>query len=334
MSPQAGFVLKDEIYPRLCSAVPRSVLCVGQEDPQELIQDGITMAAKMIDRVERQGKPESTPAPLDEGDGVEKGDDVAEVDLEAVESVLIANDDALLVASKIVPAERGYTIEQLQNHEESAWNAASERFLKIAVYKYRDVVSFYLPGVDEEDARSAVGEIVPDLRKTISKYSSLPELEAAFRTALCRDILSLQRKYLAQMRGGGRVVVTSELQGLEQTDEVVEESSDLGDEKAPSTLEGKLNPEFSGWTAHSIASGSSAADQVDRLKLMSEAMNEMEPAESQMIRWSFIDGLKQREIAEKLGKNTKQIGSELSRAKEKLKKLVNEKMLVERKNLL
>ena len=63
-------------------------------------------------------------------------------------------------------------------------------------------------------------------------------------------------------------------------------------------------------------------------------MNEMEPAESQMIRWSFIDGLKQREIAEKLGKNTKQIGSELSRAKEKLKKLVNEKMLVERKNLL
>ena len=56
MSPQAGFVLKDEIYPRLCSAIPRSVLCVGQEDPQELIQDGITMAAKMIDRVEAQGK--------------------------------------------------------------------------------------------------------------------------------------------------------------------------------------------------------------------------------------------------------------------------------------
>ena len=56
MSPQAGFVLKDEIYPRLCSAIPRSVLCVGQEDPQELIQDATVMAARMIDRVESQGK--------------------------------------------------------------------------------------------------------------------------------------------------------------------------------------------------------------------------------------------------------------------------------------
>jgi hypothetical protein len=56
MSPQAGFLLQDQIVPRLCSAVPKSVLCVGTEDPQELIQDAITMAAKMIDRVEHQGK--------------------------------------------------------------------------------------------------------------------------------------------------------------------------------------------------------------------------------------------------------------------------------------
>ena len=56
MSPQAGWILNDQIVPRLCAAIPRSVLCVGQEDPQELVQDGITMAAKMIDRVEAQGK--------------------------------------------------------------------------------------------------------------------------------------------------------------------------------------------------------------------------------------------------------------------------------------
>jgi DNA-directed RNA polymerase specialized sigma subunit len=56
MSPQAGFVLKDEIVPRLVSAIPHSVLCVGSEDHKELIQDGITMAARMLDRVESQGK--------------------------------------------------------------------------------------------------------------------------------------------------------------------------------------------------------------------------------------------------------------------------------------
>jgi DNA-directed RNA polymerase specialized sigma24 family protein len=56
MSPQASWILQEEICPRLGSAIPKSVLCVGSEDHQELVQDGITMAAKMIDRVDKQGK--------------------------------------------------------------------------------------------------------------------------------------------------------------------------------------------------------------------------------------------------------------------------------------
>jgi len=56
MSPQAGWILKEESVPRLGSAIPISVLCVGAEDHQELIQDATTMAACMIDRVESQGK--------------------------------------------------------------------------------------------------------------------------------------------------------------------------------------------------------------------------------------------------------------------------------------
>jgi len=56
MSPQAGWILQDQIVPRLCSAIPNSVPCIGAEDHQELIRDGINMAARMIDRVESQGK--------------------------------------------------------------------------------------------------------------------------------------------------------------------------------------------------------------------------------------------------------------------------------------
>ena len=56
MSAKANFILEHEIYPRLCGAVPNSVLCVGAEDPQELIQDGITMAARMVNRLDQQGK--------------------------------------------------------------------------------------------------------------------------------------------------------------------------------------------------------------------------------------------------------------------------------------
>lgn len=56
MSPRASWILQSEIVPRLGAVIPRSVLCVGAEDRSELVQDGITMAAQMIDRVERQGK--------------------------------------------------------------------------------------------------------------------------------------------------------------------------------------------------------------------------------------------------------------------------------------
>ena len=56
MSPQAGYVLRDEIAPRIAGVVPRSIQPVGAEDHAELIQDGITMAAKMVQRLEDQGK--------------------------------------------------------------------------------------------------------------------------------------------------------------------------------------------------------------------------------------------------------------------------------------
>jgi len=56
MSPQAGWILQDQIAPRIAGAVPRSILCVGAEDHAELVQDGITMAAKMVDRLDQQGK--------------------------------------------------------------------------------------------------------------------------------------------------------------------------------------------------------------------------------------------------------------------------------------
>jgi len=56
MSPQAGWILKEEVAPRIAAVVHPSIQSVGAGDHQELIADGITMAAKMIDRVEAQGR--------------------------------------------------------------------------------------------------------------------------------------------------------------------------------------------------------------------------------------------------------------------------------------
>ena len=56
MTTQAGITLVEEITPRLRTLVPKSVKPVGAEDPEELLQDAITIAAQMLHRVEEQGK--------------------------------------------------------------------------------------------------------------------------------------------------------------------------------------------------------------------------------------------------------------------------------------
>lgn len=46
----------EEIAPRLRYAIPHSVKQVGAEDHEELVQDGIAMAAQMLHRLEENGK--------------------------------------------------------------------------------------------------------------------------------------------------------------------------------------------------------------------------------------------------------------------------------------
>jgi len=56
MSPQAGWLLQAEVVPRLRASIPRNVHCVGSEDAEELIQDSIAIAAKMLHSAELAGK--------------------------------------------------------------------------------------------------------------------------------------------------------------------------------------------------------------------------------------------------------------------------------------
>ena len=56
MSPQAGVVLMQEVAPRLRSAIPQCVHKVGCEDDEELLADGVAMAAHLMDGLEQRGK--------------------------------------------------------------------------------------------------------------------------------------------------------------------------------------------------------------------------------------------------------------------------------------
>ena len=255
-----------------------------------------------------------------------------QIDLEDIKDLVEADDDKFLIARKIISAERGYTIEQLQNQEPTAWDNVAERFLKIAVCKYHDIVHFYLPGVDKQDAISAVADILRDLQRVVAKYQSIPEFEAAFRKALVHDIKSLYRKFLAQKRGAGEVDLTSELQGLEFTDEAQSGSTDPDDEQAPSSREGKLHRAMFDWDSH--LGVDPAANRADERRIQQEALDELSDYEKQILDLRVVKQLKHFDIAERTGKNVKQIGVELARAEEKLRKLVAAKTLSEKKHLL
>ena len=56
MSPEAGWLLVDQIVPRLRAVIPRSVLCIGAEDHEELVQDATCLAARIMHNGEQKGK--------------------------------------------------------------------------------------------------------------------------------------------------------------------------------------------------------------------------------------------------------------------------------------
>jgi DNA-directed RNA polymerase specialized sigma24 family protein len=56
MSLQAGWILQEEVVPRLRASIPRDVNQIGCEDAEELVQDATCMAAKLMHSVEQQGK--------------------------------------------------------------------------------------------------------------------------------------------------------------------------------------------------------------------------------------------------------------------------------------
>jgi hypothetical protein len=56
MSPQAAWILQEEVVPRLTAAIPRTVSKIGSEDAEELVQDSFCLAAKLLDNAEKAQK--------------------------------------------------------------------------------------------------------------------------------------------------------------------------------------------------------------------------------------------------------------------------------------
>ena len=48
MSPTSAWILQEEVRPRLRSAIPTNVNQIGSQDSEELIQDSVCIAAKLL----------------------------------------------------------------------------------------------------------------------------------------------------------------------------------------------------------------------------------------------------------------------------------------------
>ena len=57
MSPYAGAMLVEKIMPIILAMVPQSVRPVGPDDTEELVQDTVAAAARMLHSAEENGKP-------------------------------------------------------------------------------------------------------------------------------------------------------------------------------------------------------------------------------------------------------------------------------------
>jgi len=56
MSPHNGWILQEEVVPRLMASIPYQVNRIGSEDSEELVQDATCIAAKLLDNAEKANK--------------------------------------------------------------------------------------------------------------------------------------------------------------------------------------------------------------------------------------------------------------------------------------
>jgi RNA polymerase sigma factor (sigma-70 family) len=144
----------------------------------------------------------------------------------------------------------------------------------------------------------------------------------------------LQRKFLTKKRGAGLVDNSAEIHGLGTTDAPISQDTYKDEEEAPPSIEKKINKEYVGWGSHADQDSAAVASKVDQRRIMKDAMAELSAKERRLLHLRFVEKLKQKEIAEQMGKGASQIGIELKRAEAKLRKLVADKTLNEKKNLL
>jgi len=172
----------------------------------------------------------------------------------------------------------------------------------------------------EQDFEEIIDDALMKAYDNIHKIDTLQGLVAFFRKTTISGAFDRLRRELALKRGEGKVLITADLNEIEQDDK---------DEGSKETGALEIDPHVF-WTALNEQLPNTDPLPVRELhtancrQLLCDLLDELEPSDRELIESYYFGQLKHREIAEKLNelnqsnKSEKQIGSEIDRAREKL----------------
>jgi RNA polymerase sigma factor (sigma-70 family) len=257
----------------------------------------------------------------------ETGEDNVDIDdalTKIVENTLAGQDEN--------PVDCGYSIELLKQHDATAWEKAAEQFLQIAAYIGKNARFMDLPGADENEIKSAGGVVILKLRKDIEKYASVPQLKAAFRTALHRDILSLIRAHQTKTRGGKITDVTADFHGLNFNKDVVGQHAYAADDaSSASSLENKRDLKAFDWNAFKSPTASEILDQKEKREIISRAIKLLKPKEQKLFTLFYTERLNNKEIANELNIGISSVSGRIKRVVQKVVALGRNELLMKEK---
>jgi RNA polymerase sigma factor (sigma-70 family) len=213
------------------------------------------------------------------------------------------------------PLERQFTIAELKARIGPAWIKAFAKLTTIGVWTLKSKTFVRNWPLKTEDFEEIIDDALVQTYRNIDEYDTCGGLVTYFRKATIHLAIDRLRRGLALKRGQGKVMVTHDLSEVRPPDpNQASQESGLPE----------LEPDVLDWTVldkllPSIDPSQVGAAQVAELRLLlRDLLDELEERDRNLIEYYFYDSLKDREVAEKIGRPVNEVGIKRQRALEKL----------------
>jgi RNA polymerase sigma factor (sigma-70 family) len=209
-----------------------------------------------------------------------------------------------------------YTIEQLKDGDEQAWEQAADGI-------WNNVYSAHVgESEDESIGREQIEEIANDATKAafgkVQGFKSVEELHGYALTCAHNDVIDFTRKKETKMRREGTLRVSPALHELGEPETVDERIAAL-----------QVANEVWKWSCFHSKQPSHAAESKSLHDHLRTGIEKLDAASRTLLQRRFFEGLSEPEIAKLMGVKSGTIGTRLGRAVAKLRRAIGANLLDE-----